>query len=460
MSFQICMKNKKIESICNVPICNHRFRFPRTMNATAEYKGFTINATDDAHLAHLKKTVDDFEKGRNQTPMDVDAARVARSCMGACNLLKPMTGDQARYLKEIARGMHTGSMVPVFAPNRIEARHFTRGSRVRNLVHGGMTGLLAVRLMNDSSQVERTSRTFNSLRVIERVNNEAGCSHVKWSIPEFQLRHNIGYKAFKKRNDPFHELEHEDAVAQFNALNTAEHREAFLAECHAIANRQNQSRVVEHFDENVNNNNECKWRVKKIQVANDEWIANLVGAFIKVCSTKMSDVNDSELDKLGRSRKLIELYRFIAQMDWIFTDPTVRFTLDMSRLYEAFIKRLFYFAKEGVEHSAYMLGRYAPEMMTPELHMCVATTHDLYRTPQLQIADDDETFGAMKVACDAFMPAAPAPVPVRWRRYSDEYSSDDYYYDSDGYGSDETDDTVPMAYNDDDDNDDDDNVNG
>jgi hypothetical protein len=417
---------------------------------TTEHKGFTINANDDVHLAHLKKTVDDFEKDRNQTPMDVDAARVARSCMSASTILKPMTADQAWFLKEIARGMYIGSMVPALAPNRIEARHFTRSSRVRNLVHGGMTGLLAVRLMNDSSQVERTSRTYKSLCVIQRVNNEAGCSHVKWSIPGFQLRHNIGYKAFKKCNDPFHELEHEDAVAQFNALNTAEHREAFLAECHAIANRQNQSRVVEHFDENVNNNNECKWRVKKTQVANDEWIANLVAAFVKVCSTKLSDVNDSELDKLGRSRKLIELYRFIAQIDWIFTDPTVRFTLNMTRLHDAFIQRLFYMAKEGVEHSAYMLGRCAPEMMTPELHMCVVPTRDLYRVPEMQIAHDDAMFGQMKVACDAFMPAAAAP--VRRRRYSDEYSSDDYYYDSDGYGSDETDDTVPMAYNDDDDN--------
>jgi hypothetical protein len=210
---------------------------------------------------------------------------------------------------------------------------------------------------------------------------------------------------------------------------------------------QNQSRVMEHFDENVNNNNECKWRVKKTQVANDEWIANLVGAFVKVCSTKMSDVNDSELDKLGRSRKLIDLFHFMAQVDWMFTDPNVRSMLNMVRLHEAFIRRLFYFAKEGVEHSAYMLGRYAPEMMTPELHMCVVPTRDLYRVPEMQIADDDALFGQMKSVCQAFMPAMLAAVPVRWRRYSDEYSDDDYH-DSDGYGSDETDDTVPMAYND------------
>ena len=395
-----------------------------------EYKGFTINATDDAHLAHLKKTVDDFDKDRQQTPMDVDAARVARSCMGACNLLKPMTADQARYLKEVASGTYIGSTVPALAPNRIEVKHFTTSSRVRNLVHSGMLGLLAVRLMNDSSQGERTSRTINSLCVIHRVNNEAGCSHVKWSIPEFQMRHNIGYKAFKKCNDPFHKLEHESTLAQFNALNTAEHREAFLAECRAIANGQNQSRVVDHFDENVNNDNECAWKVKKTQVPTNEWIAHLVGAFVKACSTKMAHVNDIELDKLGRSHKLIDLFRFMAQVDWMFTDPSVRFTLSMVRLYEAFIQRLFYFAKEGVEHSAYMLGRYAPEMMTHELHMCVVPTHDLYRTPQMQIADDDETFGAMKVACDVFMPAA---APVRRRLYSDS--------ESDGYGSNGTDDT-------------------
>jgi hypothetical protein len=424
---------------------------------TAEYKGFTINANNDVHLAHLKKTVDDFEKDRNQTPMDVDAARVARSCMSACTMLKPMSFDQLRHLKEIASGMYNGSMVSVFAPNRIEAKHFTRSSRIRNLVHGGMTGLLAVRLMNDSSQVERTSRTYHSLCVIQRVNNAAGCSHVKWSIPEFQMRHNIGYKGFKKCKDPFYKLEDEDALAQFNALNTADHQKTFLAECHAIANRQNQSRVVDHFDETVNNDNACKWRVKKAQVPNNEWIANLVASFAHACSAKMSDVKDNTLDKIERSRKLIELLRFITQLDWIFTEPNVRFMMDINRFYNSISERLFYFAKEGVEHSAYMFGRYAPEMMTPELHICVVPIHDLYRTPQMQIADDDETFGAMKVACDAFMPAAmpamPAAMPaapVRRRRYSDEYSSDDYY-DSDGYGSDETDDTVPMAYDDDDD---------
>lgn len=413
------------------------FRFPRTM-IRIEYKGFTINATNDAHLAHLKKTVNDFEKDRQQTHMDVDAARVARSCMSASTILKQMSADQARFLKEFARGTYVGSMVPALAPNRIEARHFTRSSRVRNLVHGGMLGLLAVRLMNDSSQGERTSRTFKSLCVIRRVNNEAGCSHVKWSIPEFQLRHNIGYKAFKQCNNPFNELEHEVAVAQFNALNTAEHQTAFLAECRAIANRQNQSRVVEHFDENVSNNNECMWRVKKAQVPNNEWIANLVGAFVKVCSMKMADVNDIELDKLGRSHKLIDMFHFMAQVEWMFAD--LKFVLNMNRLHDAFIQRLFYFATaEGVEHSAYMLGRYAPELMTPELHMCVVPTHDLYRVPEMRIADDDALFGQMKAKCEAFMPAAAAP--VRRRRYSDEYSDDDYYGndDDDSHGNDDDD---------------------
>jgi hypothetical protein len=91
---------------------------------------------------------------------------------------------------------------------------------------------------------------------------------------------------------------------------------------------------------------------------------------------------------------------------------------------------LFYFAKEGVEHSAYMLGRYAPELMTPELHMCVVPTRDLYRVPEMQIADDDALFGQMKAKCEAFMPAAVA-APVRRRRYSDEYSDDSYGNDDD-----------------------------
>jgi hypothetical protein len=407
------------------------------------YKGFKINTNRIGEMDHLKKTVDDFEKDRNQTHMDVDAARVARSCMSASTILKPMTADQARYLKEFARGTYVGSMVPVLALNRIEVKHFTRSSRVRNLVHGGITGLLAVRLMNDSSQVERTSRTFKSLCVIQRANNEAGCSHVKWSIPEFQMRHNIGYKAFKNCNNPFHELEHEVAVAQFNALNTAEHRATFLAECRAIANRQNQSRIVEHFDKNVNN--KCKWMVLKPHVPHNEWIANLVGAFVKVCSTKMAHVNDIELDKLGRSRKLIEMFHFMAQVEWMFTD--MKFVLNMTRLHDAWIQRLFYFAKEGVEHSAYMLGRCAPELMTPELHMCVVPTHDLYRVPEMQIAGDDALFGQMKAKCEAFMPAAAAP--VHWRRYSDEYSDDDYYY-----GNDDDDSYYSNDGNDDDDADD------
>ena len=412
------------------------------MHAT-EYKGFTINANDDAHLAHLKKTVDDFEKDRNQTPMDVDAARVARSCMGACNLLKPMTGDQVRYLKEIARGMYTGSMVPVFAPNRIEARHFTRSSRVRNLVHGGMTGLLAVRLMNDSSQVERTSRTHKSVCVIQRVNNEAGCSHVKWSIPEFQMRHNIGAKCFKPRHalNPFESLNHEDALVQFNLLNTAESRAKFMEECNAVANEPNQSRIkyaqasasaiiytdAEYAYADADNNG-LSYRRHHATVLNDVWIAHFMCGFVNVCSTKMADVNDIELDKLGRSRKLIEMFHFMAQVEWMFAD--LKFVLNMTRLYEAFIKRLFYFAKEGVEHSAYMLGRYAPELMTPELHMCVVPTRDLYRVPEMQIADDDALFGQMKAKCEAFMPAAVA-APVRRRRYSDEYSDDSYGNDDD-----------------------------
>lgn len=404
---------------------------------TTIYKGFTISTNRIDEMDRLKKTVDDFEKDRNQTHMEVDAARVARSCMGACNLLKPMTCDQVRYLKEIARGTYVGSMVPALAPNRIEFKHFTRSSRVRNLVHGGITGLLAVRLMNDSSQVERTSRTFKSLCVIQRANNEAGCSHVKWSIPEFQMRHNIGAKCFKPRHalNPFESLDHEDALVQFNLLNTAESRAKFMEECNAVANEPNQSRIkyaqagasaIIYTDAECAyadaDNNGLSYRRHHATVLNDVWIAHFMCGFVKVCSTKMDHVNDIELDKLGRSRKLIELLHFMTQVEWMFAD--LKFVLNMARLYEAFIKRLFYFAKEGVEHSAYMLGRYAPELMTPELHMCVVPTRDLYRVPEMQIADDDALFGQMKAKCEAFMPAAAAP--VRQRRYSDEYSDDDY----------------------------------
>lgn len=80
----------------------------------------------------------------------------------------------------------------------------------------------------------------------------------------------------------------------------------------------------------------------------------------------------------------------------MFFYPNVRFIVDITRLYEAFIELLFHFEKEGVKHSACM-----PSCT------CAWFIFDLYGAPEMQIAeDDDETFGvtgAMKVACDMSM---------------------------------------------------------
>ncbi len=51
--------------------------------------------------------------------------------------------------------------------------------------------------------------------------------------------------------NPFVALESDAAMAQFNALNTTEHKEASIAECHAIATGQRQSRVLEHFTKSL-----------------------------------------------------------------------------------------------------------------------------------------------------------------------------------------------------------------
>jgi hypothetical protein len=101
-----------------------------------------------------------------------------------------MSADQAIFSKVIVSGTRISSMVPALAPNRIEVKYFTTSSRVSNLVHGDMPGLLVMWLMAIPGRIERNSRTFNALRIIQRVNNEAWCSHVKRSIAGFHLRNN------------------------------------------------------------------------------------------------------------------------------------------------------------------------------------------------------------------------------------------------------------------------------
>ena len=159
-----------------------------------EYKGFVITTNRIVEMEQLKKTVDDYEADFKQTPMDVDAARVEMARRSACQLLVPMSADQTTLLGLLGLlglGTHIADAV---TPTRIGLKHCTKSSRVRNLVHGGMLGLLSVRLMNDSSQTKRRGRTFQSLSVIRRANNQAGCLHVRWSIPEFQRRYNMNVK--------------------------------------------------------------------------------------------------------------------------------------------------------------------------------------------------------------------------------------------------------------------------
>jgi hypothetical protein len=420
---------------------------------TTNYKRFNIKTTDDAtnELARLMKTVDDYETECNsgQGVTQVDGARVAMSHRGACRMLRPMTGDQRDWLKRVTLGLNVESVESALMPNRIEVRHFTRSSRVRNLVHGGITGLLAARFMHDPSQVERTSRTYNSACIIRRVNGEAGCEHVKWSIPEFQCRYNIGVKLYKRSTNPFEGLMHDEALSQLNLLDTAENRQAFLDECKAVANAPNQSRVkygvcIRDVDGGD------RW-CRSATVLGNTWIGAFITVFSKVCEIKMTRVGDSSLSKLQRSMHLIDLYRFIsARIDWILTVPSVRHVAHMNRLWEKYVERMTYMATEGIEHAAYMLARYFPEMMTPELHVNVIPVHDLYRVPEMQIAEDDALFGPIKTECDAFMPAAVYRhdnyvYRNRDRIYSD--SDDDYYDDGDNDG-------------DDDDHDDDANVQG
>jgi hypothetical protein len=427
------------------------------MTTTTTYNGFKIK-TDDADanaLAGLKQTVDDYQTGFKHTSpakcMRVDAARIAMAHRGACRMLRPMTVDQRNWLKRVTMGLNVESVESALMPNRIEAKHVTGSSRVRNLVHGGITGLLAARLMNDSSQVERTSRTVNSECIIRRVNGESGCEHVKWSIPEFQFIHNIGVKYFKTGRNPFAAMSHDETLAQLKVLDTLENRQAFLEECKSMANAPNHSRIKRHEyadDARSDVGSDvwwcCRRRTTAMVIAND-WIAHFLNAFSKACLFKMDKVSDDSASKLTRCVNLIELYRFISgRMDWIITDPNMRQITNLHHFWEKYMERISYMAGEGVEHAALMLAKYVPEMMTPELHCDVSPVADIYRVPEMQISNDDALFAPLKATCEALLPdavAGPDAVAVPIYRY-DAYSD----YDDD--------------YCDDDDDDDDDDVQG
>ena len=424
------------------------------------HKGFKIVADDETSPHDLKNTVDDFMDSLvpMTTPDEgikhIDAARIAMACAAACSMLVPLaikSNQPLRRAQQCAR-----AAPPVFAPNRIQRKHLTTDSRLRNLMHGGILGALARTLTLDPTQPRQWNQRKNALCIVRRANNAVGCAHVKWSIPEFQCAFNIGVKMYRNGQTPLNELnDAADLLNRFNLLDTAENRDAFLAECRTLAIDANQSRVAYPMD--AANNGTVVWKAHHPVVLENTWIMDFMQMFTKTCSAKMSAVNNVDSTTMDRCTRLVELYRFVTRMDWMLNDLNVRCVLNLNRFYEAHIKRLIYMAGEGIEHSAYMLGRNHPEMMTPELHVQVVPNWAHYMVPQMLVLPDDDVFGPMKVACQSFMPepvrAVPLPpVPGRRRCYSDSDSDSDYY--SDG-ADDDTSDVHDYMHDDNDINDDD-----
>lgn len=399
------------------------------------YKDFQIETptVDESRMKELMKMVDDYEKHVSSDTMSVDVAKIALAHISACKLLTPKTHDQANFLKRITSGSWIGPKTPVLKPNPIEYRHLVASGRVRNLVHGGMLGLLATRLLHNPTllnQHQPRRNTYDALTIIQRANNEAGHDHVKHSVHEFQCHHNVRVKYHKV--PLFHVLPYDQLVEQFNLLDTLENRQGFMAKYHAMQQTAiSQSRVIES----------CAGRTM-----NDEWFANYFEAFAATCQKKMKCVSDNSMTVSQRSVQLVELYRFIARIDWLLADPNLRSVARLNAFYQVFLKRLFYMAKEGVEHSAYVFMRLFPEMMTPELHMHVIPNWKISSSPEMHIEDNDPLFGPIKLACQSFMPIAQPPPPpprslcrdcLRWGcdgydcRYDDDYGNDDDYSDDD-----------------------------
>lgn len=408
------------------------------------HKGFNIVAHNaETPPTDLKNTVDDFMDSivPMTTPDEgikrIDTARIAMAHSAACIMLMP-----PRKVQNFGHPAHT-----VFAPNRIQRKHLTTDSRLRNLMHGGILGVLARRLTLDPTQLRQWNQPKNALCIVRSANNSAGCAHVKWSIPEFQYTFNIGIKMYRTGQTPLNELSGADL---FSLLDTAENRNTFLAECRTLANGVNQSRVVYPMETNANNGT-VVWKAHRPVFVENVWIMDFMAAFTKTCSEKMAAVNNSDAITTERSTNLVDLYRFVTRIDWILNDLNMRCVLNLNRFYEAHIKRLIYMGGEGIEHSAYMLGRNYPEMMTPELHMQVVPNPKHYMVPEMLVMPDDDVFGPMKVACQGFMPE-PVPLPVRRRLYSDSDSYSD--------GTDDTSDVHDYMQNEDDDNYDYDNEDG
>jgi hypothetical protein len=227
--------------------------------------------------------------------------------------------------------------------------------------------------------------------------------------------------------NPFVMLNISDAIAKFALINTAEPRAQFLAECAAHADAPTHSRIM----------------ASTCHVLDNPWITNFMFGFQKICSYHMSQVTDASLRKLQRSINLVQLYRFIiSSVGWIFRDPLMQFIVNsitrkgsMNSLYEKYADRLIYMSHEGVEHAACLLGHHFPELMTPELHVRVDPTTDLYRVPQMEIGEDDALFGPLKSTFQALLPdalpAAAYNVVAAGHAYDDDSSDNDYHNDND-----------------------------
>jgi hypothetical protein len=222
------------------------------------------------------------------------------------------------------------------------------------------------------------------------------------------------------KSNPFSGMTVDEVNAQLNLLNTEEHRARFQAECAAYANAPTHSRVAAHH------------------VMESQWISDFMCAFSKMCSDKITRVNDSSYAKIVRCMNLADLYRFVTvNIGWIFNDPLMQCITKMKTLYCRYVERLVFTAMDGVEHSAYIMATHFPELMTPELHVRVVPVPEVFRVHEMQIADDDALFGPLKATYQGLMPIMPTVVPQR--RDDSDYGSDGSDYDSD-YGSDDSDD--------------------
>ena len=168
----------------------------------------------------------------------------------------------------------------------------------------------------------------------------------------------------------------------------------------------------------------------------NQWIMDYFGAFSVLCANKTNQVSNGSRGKMDRAISLVDLHRFMTRIDWIMTNPGIRNVINQSRLWEKYIERIIFMAQEGIEHSACILMRYFPEMMTPELHVAVNPVMDLYRVPQMEISNDDALFGPLKSQCEC-QSLLPEAVPQRHRIYSDSDDDDDYYANYHGEEEDE-----------------------